>query len=186
MCVLAGCLGLAACLWALGGNRWRWRGGLCHGLLGALTMLFYSLLCAWPLLALFPPAWLALPAPLPPVADFPTSKVVWLPVACALVFAWLAELVCKVRALGSTRRPNPTRPAHCNPSLGCGGGRDTRHRSVPCVSVDFHEEHGMHMRAHVCSFHSWIKAFVRGCWFVCTLVRAWRSAPVHGCTYLRI
>lgn len=34
----------------------------------------------------------------PPVADFSTSKVVWLPVACALVFAWLAELTCKVRA----------------------------------------------------------------------------------------
>eukprot|EP00752_Nemacystus_decipiens_P006897 g6195.t1 len=29
--------------------------------------------------------------------DFPTSKVVWLPVCCALGFAWLAELMCKMK-----------------------------------------------------------------------------------------
>eukprot|EP00903_Cladosiphon_okamuranus_P013710 g12766.t1 len=29
--------------------------------------------------------------------DFSTSKVVWLPVSCALVFAWLAELMCKMK-----------------------------------------------------------------------------------------
>ena len=46
------------------------------------------------------------PAPITPpppspyrLVDFSTSKVVWLPVSCALVFAWLAELMCKVRAV---------------------------------------------------------------------------------------